>query len=42
MEVADQAGSLIVPWWPVVLVAFALAKLVLPKLASGSVWQRSP
>ena len=36
---ADHAGSEIVPVWPVALVALTLAKLVVPKSASGSARQ---
>ena len=36
---ADHAGSEIVPVWPVLHVALTLAKLVVPKFASGSARQ---
>jgi hypothetical protein len=37
---ADQAGSVMVPVCPVSLVAFAAAKLVVPKFASGRARQK--
>ena len=39
MATADHAGSVIVPVWPVALVVLTLAKLVVPKSASGSARQ---